>query len=178
MTFDEVTAFAPAGPGRLAFATSLDDYVAVLDLRTDTIDHARVHRWESKSITRLLHMPSTGNVLLAAPGPAGTLFEVSPGPRVATGRRIYDLEAAPFDMIPWSPDPDRRVLVAALNTTTFRPVLALYEPGSGAGPGRFLPRSLSLDDVGPIRRIQTDPRGRLFMLAPWAGTLLRVTPRP
>jgi hypothetical protein len=96
----------------------------------------------------------------------------------------YERDIAMFASIPWPSDPS--LAISAGSTKVSLPnggreafaVVELFDPGSRSRSiaPRFVPGS-QLIGQGIVRRLIADAKGRVWMLLPWTGHVVRVEPR-
>lgn len=121
------------------------------------------------SLLDVFFEPSTQKMLVAAQGPAG-MYIVERG-RVVFGREvIYRAKASVTALSPWS---GGLVLSTGVQIESAgrEAVAFFFDPAVE----RFLPQRYELG-YGVVSRAKVDAKGRTWLLLPWAGEVVRLTP--
>lgn len=166
-----------AGGGVVATTRNGEQEMAWLDVSSAEEVAAAKLPWrdlprETDSLLSVLEVPATGEILVTGTPPPALFVLESMGPTRARAV-IFERDAYPVTMAPWpAGDP---VFVAGIEQETdgrWSSVGALFDPTRG----RFLPGTWPLGN-GVVGRIRVDDAGRLWLLLPWSGEVIRLTPR-
>lgn len=168
------SAMLSTGDTVVATARNLEQEIAWLDVTT--ANEVAVERLPWRDLPRetdsLLSLHAVRGELLVTGTPPPALFLLSPMGPVRARAMIFDRDAFVVTMASW---PGRSVFVSALAQEEggrWSSLGALFDPARG----RFLPGTWPLGD-GVVGRIRSDDRGRLWLLLPWSGEVIRLTPR-
>ncbi|MCK6551578.1 hypothetical protein L6R52_37445, partial [Myxococcota bacterium] len=123
------------------------------------------------SLLDVAHHPASGTLLVAATRDP-LLFTVTPRGAARGRAHVFDVDAAPVTALPWPPDPTRALVAGIVGTGEDRRAVVT----------RFDPTRPSFDSGtwdlgwGAPTKMLSDDEGHIFVLLPWSGDLVRLTP--
>lgn len=119
-----------------------------------------------------LHAAS-GRLLISTTGDESVVYvaDERSSPFIRGYARFYERDARPWASASWPPDDGQMVVGMTESEAPFGAYLARLV----IEERRFLPGATPIGR-GAVRAIETDARGQLWVLLPWTGELLRITP--